>query len=108
MLQIVFETPGGTLQTVPSHFTEEETEAQREGCGVANTAGGPSMFFSLSPRSPADSLLPSNGFLPLPTRGQPLASGAHSASRQNRPDVPGGHYCYCLEGTLHLLSLFSR
>ena len=48
MLQIVFETPGGTLQTVPSHFTEEETEAQREGCGVANTAGGPSMFFSLS------------------------------------------------------------
>ena len=45
--------------------------------GVANTAGGPSMSFSLSPRSPADSLLPSNGFLPLPTRGQPLASGTH-------------------------------
>lgn len=29
MLQTVFETQGGTLQTVPSHFTEEETEAQR-------------------------------------------------------------------------------
>ena len=34
--------------------------------GVANIASGPSIFFSLSPRSPADSLLPSSGFLYLP------------------------------------------
>lgn len=91
MLQIVFETQGGTLQFVPHSFYRARNWGSEKDVGVANVAGGPPIFFSLSPRSPADSLLPSNGFLHLSARGQPLASGTHSASRQNEPDGPGGY-----------------
>ena len=86
MLQIVFETPGGTLQTVPSHFTEEETEAQREGCGGGQHSWWPIYVLQPIPKvacrqPPSQQWLPTS---PYPRAASGLRSTLSQQAEQAR------------------------
>ena len=106
MLQIVFETQGGTLQTVPPHFTEQETEAQREGCGGGQRSWWPTYILQPIPKVTCGQP-PSQQWLPTSLCPR-AASGLRNTLSQQAEQARWSRrlLLLLLEGTFHLL-LFS-